>query len=261
MTKKALIVGINEYSQAGFNLRGCLNDAESLSSLLVDVYNFDVKDVARLINSDATKGRILQGLKELVIGASAGDTIIFGFSGHGTQITATTSNESDSKDECIVPFEADFKSLITDNELHDIIMSNVDPTVNFTAIYDCCHSGSMFRELSIDSNGLFYEESINRCIDIERIDNLPKRDFGIAPYNVLSACRDDETAADLRSAGIQNVPRGAFSYAIHDFLRSNRDQAVALAEPQITARIRSVSKHGQTPVYNLVDSTKPLILY
>lgn len=259
MANRALLVGINQYSNSKFNLRGCVNDVESLARLLVEIYGFDGRGIERVLDAAATRQTILSRLEALLSSSQPGDRVVFGFSGHGSQVASTDPNETDVKDECLVPYEMSYNSLIRDNELADLFGKHLDPQVKFTAIYDCCHSGTMLRTLSLDATGVIVEDVINRYLHIEDLTQCTVRAVAIGPYNVLSACRDDQTAADLREAGPEKLPRGAFSYALHEFLRKSPDVPASLAEPQIVAGIKAVSAHQQEPVYHLVDVNAPLI--
>jgi hypothetical protein len=264
MATRALLVGINRYSNGRFDLRGCVNDAESLARLLCEVYGFGAGDCELVLDAAATRATILSRLDALLSSAAAGDTVVFGFSGHGTQVKAADPGETDLKDECIVPYETSYTSLIRDNELRDLFGKYVDEHVKFTAIYDCCHSGTMMRTLSVLDDGSVVEDVVNRYLDLEDLTDRKTRSSAIGPYNVLGACLDDQTAADVREAGPEKMPRGAFSHALHGFLRSGggaRDVPVALAEPQIAARIGAISGHRQEPSYQLIDMNSPLIRY
>jgi uncharacterized caspase-like protein len=261
MAKRALLVGINQYANSKFNLRGCVNDSESLAHLLVTTYGFNGGDIDILRDSAATRATIMSRLETLLSSAQAGDTIVFGYSGHGTQARSTDSSEPDVKDECLVPYEATYGSLIRDDELYVLFNRYVNEQLKFTAIYDCCHAGTLYRTFAIDEHDNIVEDVINRCLPIEDLLALTTRDSTIGPYNVLSACKDDQTAADLREAGPERVPRGAFSYALHNFLAASRDVPVALADPQIAALISAVSSHTQTPSYQMIDLNAPLIRY
>ena len=251
--KKALLVGINEYSLSKYNLRGCVADVESLKRLLVQKVGFDDNDIATLLDQEATSVAIKAGLGQLLTGVQTGDVRVFAFSGHGTQKGIDSGNEFDGKDEALVPHDVTYTGLITDDELNRIISPAIpdDGSVSFTAIYDCCHSGTYNREvdLFLYLNAFATQESeiLNRCI------NLPVpgevRDVLLGPYTILSACKDEETAADLKTVPDEGTPRGAFSYALHQVLRDNPRPRVRDLEDSVLTKVKAVSSHGQTPQY------------
>jgi len=81
MSRKALIVGINQYPNAP--LSGCVNDAEAMADVLErngdTSLNFDVK---RLVESEvSTKGKLKSAIRECFTGND--DIVLFYFSGHG----------------------------------------------------------------------------------------------------------------------------------------------------------------------------------
>lgn len=260
MAKRALIVGINKYRVAGCNLRGCLNDVRSLAQLLTSRFAFEESNISTLTDQAATRSAILAGLKSLLTPPpKPGDVLVFSFCGHGTQLPhppeATTG-----KLEAIVPYEMDLLSLISNLDINKEIraalaVNKVDQgQASVTCIYDSCHSGLMFRELRFSSNGKIRDGAIkNRVLDFGSItDNLSAvRDTIINPFSVFTACKDEETAADVLynpSVGL-NESRGAFSFGLHRAIADNPRVTPAELEPTVLATIRKVSTHPQNPQY------------
>lgn len=258
MARRAFLVGINEYRQSQFNLRGCVNDTNSLRLLLTSRFEFSESNITTVLDSQATRGNILAGLTALVQGAQPGDVLVFGFAGHGTQKIHVDESEIDGRDECIVPYELDFVSLISDDDINNIITPNIpqDGSVSLTAIYDSCHSGTLQREVFRLFNGEEEIQVINRTINPAQFwGDLPnRRAVSIGFYNIFSACADDETAADL--ANVEGVPRGAFSYALHRIIEETPDMLIADLEERVLNRITEVSRHRQNPQYIAFDSRR-----
>ena len=71
MSKKAFCVGINDYPYPGYDLYGCVNDANAWAHLLIDHYDFPRSNVNIITDSQATKQNIVNGLKDLLKGAAA----------------------------------------------------------------------------------------------------------------------------------------------------------------------------------------------
>ena len=93
----ALLVGINDYPAAtwqtvptverGGFLQGALTDIELQRELLVNRFNVVPRDIVTLANADATVNRILETVQgHLVDQAQPGDTVVFHFSGLGSQV-------------------------------------------------------------------------------------------------------------------------------------------------------------------------------
>ena len=80
-TRRALVVGINDYGGAPNNLPSCVNDANAITQLLQNRYDF--KDVHVLRDGDATVARIDEELKWLSKNVQPDDRLLFYFSGHG----------------------------------------------------------------------------------------------------------------------------------------------------------------------------------
>lgn len=257
MTKKALLVGINSYKKAP--LRGCVNDANAMRTILKELFGFHSSNIKVLFDHAATSSAIRKGIAQLVSSASNGDTVVFFFAGHGAQIGIGAPDEADEKDETIVPVDMSYKNLISDNYIYEnLVRPFEDKNASLTAIFDCCHSGTILRDVTFDPiTGEPVVEVLNRCLpDFFLIDQLTTRSLGLAmPVNGLSACKDDETAADLRNVNGTGVARGAFSYAFHKLIKARPDITYGEIEDRILDEIRLVSpKHKQTPQLQLVDA-------
>lgn len=146
MAKKALCVGINNYPGTQNDLYGCVNDAHAWADLLVTHYDFPRSDVTLLLDDQATKANILNGVKSLLAGAQAGDVLVFTNSSHGTYVLDTDGDEPDHYDEALVPY--DFRQhLILDDELR-ALFADLPAAVRLTVISDSCHSGSVTRDVA-----------------------------------------------------------------------------------------------------------------
>jgi hypothetical protein len=141
MTKKALLIGLNEYSGDINGLRGCVNDVEQVKGLLKTYYGFSDDAIKVLVNSQATKAGILAGLDWLILGSQAGDVLIFHYSGHGSQVPDDGNDELDSADEIIIPFDHDWDNPLRDDDLK-AAFARIGPGVSLTVMMDCCHSGT-----------------------------------------------------------------------------------------------------------------------
>ena len=58
MSKRALLIGVNEYAIPGANLRGCVNDVHNIAGALPELYGFAESDITMLLDDAATKARI-----------------------------------------------------------------------------------------------------------------------------------------------------------------------------------------------------------
>ena len=161
MAKKALCVGINTYSAGQQNghtsdLKGCVNDANAWGNLLKGHFDFSAADIDLVLEQDATKKRMVEGLKNLLHGTAAGDQLVYTFSGHGTYRAAKSNNQLDY-DQAQCP--ADFpENLLLDNELRELFY-NLPAGVQLTVISDSCYSGSVTRKGQEEMNNVRLFES------------------------------------------------------------------------------------------------------
>lgn len=244
-TKKLLTVAINKYKQSP--LMGCVNDSILLTKVLTEKYGFSSQNVKALIDNEATTKKILEGLAWLVKNAKPGDTLVFHYSGHGSQVPVEDYNntdEDDGFDEILCPVDIDFYTnlFIRDHEA-GVFFKSLPSGVNALAILDCCHSGTGLRNgvqkslpenvknrfmappissllsspnISIDDDLALYttvstKKSLFRssCIDLTE-----KQGDTV----LISGCKDNQTSAD---AFINGRYHGALTYYLVETLKES----------------------------------------
>jgi len=154
-TRRALLVGINDYPAPEDRLEGCANDVFLFSSVLQEC-GFAAADIRVVLDRRATTRGILQRLEWLLDGAAADDQLVFYYSGHGAQLPAYAPDEQvDHQDECLVPYDFDWspERAITDDQIYDLY-SQLPYDARFLMFLDCCHSGGMTRAGSARVRGL-----------------------------------------------------------------------------------------------------------
>lgn len=140
--RRALCVGINDYPFEGNDLNGCVNDAKAWANLLNKHYGFAATDIKILLDAQATKKNIIDGLENLLTGARAGDVLVFTNSSHGSYV-ADTSGDEESYDEILCPYDIDANEIV-DDELREMT-GNLPAGAHLAAVLDNCHSGTAFR--------------------------------------------------------------------------------------------------------------------
>lgn len=100
-----------------------------------------------LLDSQATKARIVAGLKALLAKAKAGDRLVFTNASHGTYVADDSGDEE--YDEAICPYDCD-KHLLVDDELRELF-AGLPGGVGLSVIADSCHSGTITRAAVADS--------------------------------------------------------------------------------------------------------------
>jgi hypothetical protein len=150
----AVVAGIDEYPhlRADQQLRGCVNDAELMAEVLMGTFGFREDAITLLRNAEASRDGILAALERLVADARPGDVVVVHFSGHGSQMTDREGDEADGLDETIVPADSGRGAWpnrdITDDEIYEVLTRLTAQTPLVTLIFDCCHSGSVTRDLA-----------------------------------------------------------------------------------------------------------------
>jgi hypothetical protein len=152
-TRRALLVGINNYKHAGgdlVNLNGAAGDAGWLKTILVSKFGFADQNVIVLKDQDATRKNIIDTFRtHLIRNSKSGDVAVFYYAGHGTQrhAKATAGSPRRLVETAILPYDARDRGVfdITQSELHTLFADLVHNTTNVTAIIDACFSSTTLR--------------------------------------------------------------------------------------------------------------------
>jgi hypothetical protein len=214
MNNKALLVGINAYPNPNNNLRGCINDIVDMEYFITTKNKVYAKEnIKTLTDSRATKKGILEHLNWLLLGASAGDQLLFHYSGHGAQLPSKGhAFEKDGLDEIICPHDFSdgnaTKTAISDKEFAKIF-ATIPKGVHFIWISDSCHSEDLSRKQHITPDTKF-----------RRFNHAPQQGLAIPAASLsaeptplhgalLSGCASHQLSAD---AYINNRFNGAFTH-------------------------------------------------
>ena len=263
--KKALLVGINDYPGTQNDLMGCVNDITNVYDVLVKYFGFKPSDITMLADRRATKAAIVDGLVKLIAAGGPGDTLVFHYSGHGSQVADPEGDEPDGKDETICPYDFDWDDGFIKDDDFARIFKELKKGAALEVILDSCHSGTGTREMVLDRTSLSALQggqlnvadlwSSSHCIrprylappaDVAlRGDEifgpaLPLRRLasGAAMNHVLwAACRDNQYSAD---ADVGGAPGGAFTYF---FCRHIRDAAGRISREDLIKRVRASLAH------------------
>jgi metacaspase-1 len=201
--RKAFLVGIN-YKNTSSELKGCINDVESIKSMLTDHYEFNhilimtdntkIKPTRkniirgfRWLNSSNNVEEFNQKIKPLKVRSK----LVFCFSGHGGQVPDINGDENDGYDETICPIDFEKNGMITDDLIRLILIDKLHRKTKLTGIVDACHSGTVF-----DLRWTLKPHRKNSFI-IEK--NNYKRTKG--NVMLLSSCKDNQISIDLKNNG------------------------------------------------------------
>lgn len=271
--RRALLIGITYEGKA--HLPGTVNDVQNVAKLLSSTAAFHRRNMVVLTDSKdpgvgggvrtgpATRASILREMRALVSGATAGDSLFFHFSGHGSQVADKSSSggaaETDGMDETIVP--SDWSSpgsggggMVVDDEIYQAMIEPLPEGVRLTACFDACHSGTaadlphtfravmkagagggaagggpMYEVIKVDS---LVEARTGRPLRAEKAAKRSGHARGEGedaslPRGealVFSACADSGTATGTSSLSSDGTPAGAMTYAFCKAMRSGGKQ-------------------------------------
>lgn len=218
---RALLVGINKYSSQP--LSGCVNDVLDVAAYLEGHRRFAEDAVEMLLDERATKRAIMRALRDLIEEARPGDHLLFHYSGHGTQMPTTASDEPDGLDEVLCPVDFNWSdaTAIKDDDL-SALLRTLPAGVSMTCILDACHSGDSHRELTRPrvhrKRFLAPPPDVARKLRRRRRGPRPLRGTGESRAVILAACASNELAVD---AVFDERPNGAFTYHLLRTLRGD----------------------------------------
>jgi len=230
--KYALFCGLNNYSQPGNELQGCIND--NLKPALYYDFWFKPENIRILTDDQATTQNVVDNLKWLV--SHENSELVYQNSSHGTYLPDQNGDEIDGYDEALVTYDG----LLIDDVLGDIF-DTIPESSFLTFICDSCHSGTPSR--SIQKGQVRF---LNPSVPAKGQPKIIKKIGSRAAFNhvVISACQDNQTAAD---AYIEGMWQGAFTYTLKQHL--SPDKTWAQIYPDILNTLKT-NGFTQTPCLN-----------
>lgn len=273
-TLYTLLVGIDNYPEPIPPLCGCANDVRRMQTLLQvrgAELNMGLEQVV-LLDGDATRAAVIDGFRTHLAQAGPDDTVLFYYSGHGSQEFAPPEfwpAEPDHLDETLVCFDSRQPDQwdLADKELAQLLGEVAAGGAHVAVILDCCHSGSGTRGERDPEDG---QVRVRRAPADQRV--RPPASFLVGPaqagasspgsrvadarrasdwyslpggrHVLLAACRADEEAKELYLGSEQ---RGAFSYYL---LR-------ALEQPGLSPTYRDIFKQLNAQVRTRVAGQTP----
>jgi hypothetical protein len=167
LTHWAFIVGVSDYMHfedgEGGDLPGAEHDARRVRDALVMRGGFPQENVRLVVNHDATKSAIEEGITGwLVENARPGDNVVIFYAGHGSQMWDESGDEDDGLDETLAPTDVSPTSTefdISDDEFNEWL--GMLPTDNVLVILDNCNSGTGTRDVTPFSRGRLLARDID----------------------------------------------------------------------------------------------------
>ena len=249
--KKALCVGINNYSGFANDLKGCVNDANDWGTML-EYAGFQVEKV---LDANATKNAILSKFDQLITNATAGDDIVFTYSGHGTSVADKSGDEIDGYDEALVVQDG----TLLDDELREILQK-AQADIHIVVISDSCFSGTVTRAANS-------ETATPRYIKTEDIPaDVPRKKKFLSDIDMIelliSGCTDSEYSYDAEINGRWNGAMSAYAVSVmragqtyNEFYEKLREFLPSDDYPQ-TPQLESTEANKSRTVF--AENTEPL---
>lgn len=210
-SRRALLVGINEYPNEDDKLQGCVNDVFTMSSVLQEC-GFEPETIRTVLDDRATAQGILKRLEWLLDDPRPGDERVFYYSGHGVSIPEYgEDNEPDHKVEALVPWDFDWspETAISDDQIYSLY-SQLPYDFRLIMIFDCCHSGGIHRHGGAKAKGLAPPDDIrHRELKWDRKTSMwVQRDFKrVAP--AFTATKEAGVAYFGRDGTTERIGRGS----------------------------------------------------
>ncbi|OMO52326.1 Peptidase C14, caspase catalytic [Corchorus olitorius] len=146
-SKRAVLCGVS-YKNSSYELDGCVHDAKLMRAFLISEFKFPESSIVLLSGNNffflyllvnpyssrivplwdrrPTKYNMRTALRWLVLGSEAGDSLVFYFSGHGSQQkNYNIGEEKDGYDETLCPSDFETEGPIVDDEINWTISRNI----------------------------------------------------------------------------------------------------------------------------------------
>ncbi len=274
--KLALLVGINEYSEASSftKLYGCVTDVNLQKALLTHRFGFNNADIVTLTDAQATRQGILEAFEEhLIKQAKPGDVVVFHYSGHGSRIADHDRDHADGTNSTFVPVDSTLPpgfpnqgGTVMDITGHTLfLLTKAINTDNFTAILDSCHSGGGTRgnlrirsvdggpQLQISPQEQEYQEKWLSRLNLSADEYIKQRRIGIGNGAIVASAKREQLAAD---APFSDFDAGVFTYVLTQYLwQQTSGETISNTIPNIARSTTRLSSQRQEPDYEVEPNT------
>jgi len=196
-TKRALLIGINYYSDPINQLSGCINDVKNVREMLINKFDYKPENIVVLTDDQTgehlpTKKNILDNINRMVAVLQKNDTFMIHYSGHGGSVKSQDGDEDNNpdtpgQDDCLYPCDFNSNGIIVDDDLKANLVNKIPQGAKLVMIADCCHSGSC-----LDLPFLWKKDN-----EFYNVSSLDKQSDNCI---LISGCKDNQTSADSWSS-------------------------------------------------------------
>jgi metacaspase-1 len=196
--RRALLFAINNYPGTANDLNGCLDDQDDIYSFLkINYPGFDIRSYR---DSNVKAKTFLSELNNSIAVLRPSDILFLHYSGHGTQISDSSGDESDGYDEAIYLYDKP----VVDDDIREALTKIPDGAMVMLA-FDSCFSGTITRELKEKHKIKFMAYTKKPIMGFKN----KKMTESEKNYICFSGCGEEQTSADAYIDGRYN---GAFTY-------------------------------------------------
>lgn len=221
--------------------------------LLMNRFHFPEASIIMLTEEETDpyklpiKQNIRMALFWLVQGCQPGDSLVFHYSGHGSQQRGY--EEADGYDETLCPLDFETQGMIVDDEINAAIVRPLPPGVKLHAIVDACHSGTVL--------DLPFLCRMNRTGQYVWEDHRPRsgawKGTNGGEAISFSGCDDDQTSADT-SALSKITSTGAMTFCFIQAIERGQGATYGSILNSMRSTIRSTGDSmGGGPVTSLLS--------
>ncbi|KAI3815367.1 hypothetical protein L1987_15033 [Smallanthus sonchifolius] len=239
--KRAVLCGVT-YKGHRKTLPGSINNVRFMHHLLlkrgfphasIHVLTEDESDPTRI----PTRYNMLVALKWLTDGSQSGDSLVFYYAGHGSQMPDLNGDEKDGRDEALCPVDYSVSGRILDDEVNAILVAPLPHGVKLHSIMDTCCSGTIL-DLSflcrVDWRGYYNWE-----------DQHPSHAYQYGGTSggkaiCISACDDHQKSADTTAFTGNAV--GALTYSFIQAVESTSNLTYGHLLDSMRKRVREAQQ-------------------
>lgn len=239
--RHGLLIGIDRYPcLPGRDLSGCVNDARLMHGLLTTRFGFPAENLELLLDEAASRDGILGAMDRLRARVGEGDEVVVFYAGHGSRIALDEGGYLESMVAADSGRGDDDNRDVLDYEVDAFVRGLNAITPQVTLLFDCCHSGSVTRDVS----AVGVRQVPLEARSLAAIGRMPApkdaAPAGARTTVLLAACQANQLAAEYRDPD-SGAAHGALTWYLARTLATVaggatwRDVYRAIA-PKLTAR-------------------------
>ncbi|NUB46289.1 caspase family protein [Fertoebacter nigrum] len=235
---RALLVGVGDYTYLDADLRGPANDVALMAEVLIArgvaaqgitvLASGEVPDLPAGVTYGLPHGTaIREAMLALLFASGPGDTVVFHFSGHGSQTPDISGDEPGGFDEILLPMDARgwnggtgmVEGALLDDDLQVWAQAVLDRGARLVGVIDACHSATGFRAAGgagvarvLEPGALGIPDDVPVVVGA---DTPPLR----GDFVFLYSSQSDQRSFEYPVGGDDGPWYGAFSLALAQVLR------------------------------------------